>query len=428
MATTTAPEHRLLFRPAALLRFEARAAAHVRLHPNTLSLAKLALTLPMFLVLSRGAAMWSAPLTMLLFTLFAGLDYLDGVVARGRGLATPLGRVLDRATDYPMLLMLAWFCADVLPPLALGLKIGLDLLLLGLYMAGRGSTENRVRTTLSYTTLLSLLLLGQGWAPRLATPGLVTALLVLNIVLSTAVVLYNLRLLRDVHFADALSLANLASGVASMVFAARGMLPLSILMLLCGAVLDGLDGAAARRWGSSPWGVLADDVADAISYGVAPAFALAVTLGGAASVALGVTYAVFTVGRLLFFTAMKADSDPAQFRGAPSTLGGLVVLCGLQLFTAEPLLVGVLVGAACTLMVGFDVRYRHLARALKRRVVMRVVPLASVVLFGAWLAFGSNGPVTLLLLAALGYGFAPTAAAFTRALHSWRARRQEPLA
>ena len=64
-----------------------------------------------------------------------------------------------------------------------------------------------------------------------------------------------------------------------------------------GAVCDGLDGAAARRFGGTRFGVLADDVADAISYAVAPAIAVATSVSGAAGTAIGVAFGALTILR-----------------------------------------------------------------------------------------------------------------------------------
>ena len=71
------------------------------------------------------------------------------------------------------------------------------------------------------------------------------------------------------------------------------------------AICDGLDGAAARRFGGTRFGVLADDVADAISYGVAPAIAVAIATSGIEGTAVGVVYGTLTLTRLVFFTLRK---------------------------------------------------------------------------------------------------------------------------
>ncbi len=75
--------------------------------------------------------------------------------------------------------------------------------------------------------------------------------------------------------ADLLSATNLACGIASAACAVAGRFEVSLLLLLVGAACDGLDGAAARRWGGTRWGVLSDDIADGVNYGIAPGVALA---------------------------------------------------------------------------------------------------------------------------------------------------------
>ena len=187
----------LIRRPAWLQHFETRLAQNVTVHPNLLSAAKLVVVAPLlFASLRQVDALRGGPLLVsALFGCFGALDYLDGMVARERGLETGWGRLLDRATDYPLLVGLSWFCVEVVPTAVLLAKLALDLLLLLLFVAGRGSTQNRLRTMLSYAALFSLLALSQGWLPLVFSPGMVVAILSVNMALTTAVVLYNLDLL-----------------------------------------------------------------------------------------------------------------------------------------------------------------------------------------------------------------------------------------
>ena len=392
-----AAEHRLLFRVERLDRFEARLASLVPVHANVLSGFKLATTLALAFALHHGAAVAS----IAWFLLFSVLDYLDGVVARGRGQASAFGRVWDRITDAPMLLMLGAFCVDLVPLWLVIAKLGVDVLLLVLYVRGHGSTENRVRTIFSYSMLLSLLALSLGWPVPVQ---LVYGLFALGITFSVLVAAYNTR-----RIADLLSFANLLCGLAIMAFAAMGQLHLSIACLLGSVIFDGLDGAAARRWGGSRFGVLADDIADGLSYGIAPGYAIAVSLPGVSGTIVGIGYALFVFSRLVFFTLNKAEDDPEHFRGAPSTLGAAITLCALQLFGGDPLTVGIFVGAAIVAMVSFDVRYRHLGRVLaaERWRLWLGLPIAGAFAFGAWLA-GINGAVIVLLVLTVGYGARPS--------------------
>ena len=369
-------ERRLFAKPAWAFRFERGVARRIAIHPNVLSALKLVVVTPLLLLALRQVDLvpGGAAIVVALFVTFGALDYLDGVVARERGLATRFGSIFDRVTDYPLVFALSAFCLDVVPQPLIAVKLGLDLVLLVLYVLGRGSTQNRLRTTFSYTTLLALLSLSQGWLPVAAGVALVTTLLYGNIVLSLVVALYNLDILKKRYFADLLSLGNLASGAASIFFASRGRFDLCVVCLLLGAGFDGLDGAAARRWGGTRWGVYSDDVADGVSNGLAPGAAILFAVGGVTGAVLGVAFAGLTVVRLVAFTLDKGKSNPNYFKGLPSTAGALIVLCTAALVgggstwgvsaSAGSVSVAFSAGIAGMSMVGFGTRYRHLGRWL----------------------------------------------------------------
>jgi CDP-diacylglycerol--serine O-phosphatidyltransferase len=214
-----------------------------------------------------------------------------------------------------------------------------------------------------------------------------------------------------------LSLSNLACGVFSLGFSARGEFMPCLFLLALGAALDGLDGAAARRWGGSAWGVDMDDLADAASYGVAPGYALFAAIGGGEGACVGLAFTLFVITRLVYFTLSKKSSDPNFFRGVPSTVGGLIAISTLLVLPHSPLAVGFLVGLACAAMVSFDVQHRHLGRALTSRSARRYA-LAFVLLlaFGAALG-GVHAAAWLVLLMSLGYGFLPSLVALWRLRH-----------
>jgi CDP-diacylglycerol--serine O-phosphatidyltransferase len=222
--------------------------------------------------------------------------------------------------------------------------------------------------------------------------------------------------------ADALSAANLVCGGIGIACALVGRFEGTLFFLLLGAVCDGLDGLAARRFGGTRFGVLADDLADGVNFGLAPGVALAVGLGGRQGVIVGGCFALFTIGRLIYFTLQQDQSDPRFFPGVPSTVGGLVALCSLLVFPQQPALVGLGVGVACSQMVAFRTHYRHLGRALASRELPRRAAAAGF----AWLllgtaAWGIQGSVALILAACLAYGFLPSALAFASALGSGKA-------
>ncbi len=416
----TGEERRLVPKPDWAVTFENALASRITIRPNVLSGAKLVFVTPLFyLGLSGAVPALGTPLALTsAFLTFALLDYLDGVVARGRALSTNFGRVFDRVTDYPLLFLFSYYALPVVPRVPLIVKLVFDAMLLLLFVLGRGSTENRLRTTLSYAALLGLLFLSRGWLAPIFTPALVGGLLWLGACFSGLVVLYNLQLLQKRFIADGLSALNLACGVWSIFLAADGHFVSSLLLLVLGAAFDGFDGAAARRWGGTRFGVYSDDIADGVNYGVAPGAAVYFATGGSAGAFIGIFYTLFTIGRLVYFTLNKSGADPNYFSGVPSTSGGLIALCAVILFRDEPMILGALVGVACSLMVSFGSKYRHPARAAAKhpRRAMFLVPLCLVSLtLGAKLN-GPEGAVALVLALNLAYGFWPMVRSFRGAL------------
>ena len=411
-------------------------------HPHALSLVKLVAVTP-----ALAWALFSAPadaddgagaraaIVGALFVAFVVLDALDGAVARARKIESKLGRVLDRVTDYPLVAVVAWaaLTRTELPRELVLAKLALDGLVAVLSLVKGRAVDDRVRTVVGDVALLAVLTLIVAPVTReggvlLQHPfvdvDVVSALLWINIVFSAVVGLYNAGVLQKRFIADSLSAANALCGVASIWFGAHEKPVACLLLLLVGAGFDGLDGAAARRWGGTRFGVLSDDIADGINYAVAPGVALAFTLAGPGGTAVGVVFTLLTISRLVYFTLNKAGGgDPAFFAGVPSTIGGMVALCALILFPDDRAVVGLLVGVAVVLMVSFDSAYRHLGRALfgarRERVIIAVV--AGLVLVAGGVVAGPRIPVAVVLGLALVYGFVPQVARFRAALARPRA-------
>lgn len=74
---------------------------------------------------------------------------------------------------------------------------------------------------------------------------------------------------------DLLTTANLGCGVASILLASQGQLTIACGLVFAAALFDVFDGLAARAMGGgSPLGAQLDSLADLVSFGVAPAFAV----------------------------------------------------------------------------------------------------------------------------------------------------------
>lgn len=417
-AQSPAPTRRRRLRLTWLQRFDRSLGRNIATPPAAIVAARLLLSVPIgWLLATDGLAEPTLTVVIaVLLGLSVLLDYVDGVVARRRDTESSGLRVFDRLTDLPLVLTLVWLTFDELDPLAVGAKLALDGVLLVLYARGLGHSYKRLRATAHYVSLFGLLMLQRRWAPHLVTAELASLLLWVNAGVALTILLRRLEWLSRRRIADALSIGNLVCGVGSMVFASRGNLDIALVLLTLGAALDGMDGAAARRWGGSPIGVYMDDVADGVSYGLAPGFAIYATVGDLEGVVVGSVFAIFVIARLVFFTLNKSASDPAYFNGVPSPAGGLSAMCSLVIFRERPLLVGFLVGIACTLMVAFDVQHRHLGRALASR-KMRAYAAALLIVLALSAALGGfRAGVGLVLMTLLLYGFSPSMAAFRRVL------------
>ena len=219
------------------------------------------------------------------------------------------------------------------------------------------------------------------------------------------------------YLADSLSFGNLCCGVAAIGVCSQGKFELGLLLVLSGALLDGLDGAAARFFGGTRFGVIADDLADGVTYGLAPGAALYFLLTGVQGAVLGLTYAVFTISRLIYFTLNKGTSDPNYFSGVPSPTGGVIVLSTVVCLGAYPALVGLLVGAACVFMVSFDTSYRHLGRLFlyQRKVLVYTMPCYLLLFIVAYF-FGFTSLISIILAANLVYALFPILIHFKESL------------
>ena len=139
---------------------------------------------------------------------------------------------------------------------------------------------------------------------------------------------------------DLVSLLNLICGISSIAVAAHaavqaatyqtaahdGSFALALILLLVAAVADGADGYIARRFKGGELGEQLDSLADAVSFGVAPALLIYLEFGGADPlVALfPALYAICGVLRLARFNSVA--SCKTGFEGLPITAGCVMLV------------------------------------------------------------------------------------------------------
>ncbi|MFF2085200.1 CDP-alcohol phosphatidyltransferase family protein [Nocardia sp. NPDC058176] len=131
----------------------------------------------------------------------------------------------------------------------------------------------------------------------------------------------------------------LCAGLSAVKFGLDGELGIALAMVGAAAVLDTLDGRLARMLdATSKMGAELDSLSDAISFGVAPALIIYVTLldGNSAGWIVALLFAVSLVLRLARFnTLLDDDSRPnwarEYFVGVPAPAGALIALVPIAL-------------------------------------------------------------------------------------------------
>jgi CDP-diacylglycerol--serine O-phosphatidyltransferase len=158
--------------------------------------------------------------------------------------------------------------------------------------------------------------------------------------------------------ANLATLANGLLGVAAILYVLAGNKLWAMLLVVCAIGFDGLDGLLSRRSSAPPsaFGAVADSIADAISFGLAPAFLIAVHTGNVSTwqpwepvaLLLAGVYFSAAVARLTYFTLRVHDLP--YFRGVPTPESALALVVAL-LFHDTPAFqsvqpIGLFVGVA----------------------------------------------------------------------------------
>ncbi|MGH3736655.1 MAG: CDP-alcohol phosphatidyltransferase family protein [Micromonosporaceae bacterium] len=190
-------------------------------------------------------------------------------------------------------------------------------------------------------------------------------------------------LARRVKFAvvNACTVASILLGLSAVFLAVQGEIRLAALALLGCVVLDGLDGALARRFGvASPFGAQMDSMADLCSFGIATPLVAYFWLAEAAPlpllVPLCVLVTVCAAIRLARFNV--SPKDGRFFCGVPTTMAAAIIALTV-LLNPEPRLVAValtIVAGLAVLMVS-SFPYAKLARIAKLPPWLWVLPVVA---------------------------------------------------
>jgi len=166
---------------------------------------------------------------------------------------------------------------------------------------------------------------------------------------------------------NAITAAALCAGLTGIRFAIAGAFEMSVLAVMLAGLLDGIDGRAARLLkAQTRFGAELDSLADAISFGVAPALIVYLwtlqhlpSLGWIAALA----FAICCVLRLARFNAQidlpgSPQKEAGFLTGVPAPMGGVLAFLPIYLWIVtgrdefrEPVAIGVWMALVAFLMI-----------------------------------------------------------------------------
>ncbi len=339
------------------------------LHPNAICYWRTGLAIAGFVLYFWTKYQSGA---IIIFTFAAILDGVDGLVARGCNLVSKLGEWLDplcdKLTYLPPLLGFAY--TGIISEKLVWILVGIELF--GQFAARRllslmktsvaANNFGKIKAIICFALVIFCALVDAN--PHIIHIG--NQILLACVILSGASIVF--KFIPNRLYADILSMLNFFCGIISLVLTYHGFFGRAIIIIIMGQLFDLFDGRMAEKHGGTKYGPYLDDIADFVSFGVAPAYML-LKIGQsfwawvfALIYILGVAYRLI---RFLFVDKKRTDLPPGVFNGLPCPAGALLLL-GAILLVPSQYVWPVVILTTC-LMVS-TLRFAHLGRLIMKQV------------------------------------------------------------
>ena len=225
--------------------------------------------------------------------------------------------------------------------------------------------------------------------------------------------------------ANLATLANALLGVGAILYVLAGNKLWAMFLITAAIGFDGLDGLLSRRsrLPPSPFGRYADSVADGVTFGLAPAFLIAVHTSNTGlwspweplALGLAAVYFAAAIGRLVYFTARGFSHG--YFLGVPTPQAALALTVALLFHdtpafqTVQP--VAVLIGTAIiAVMMVVPVPYPKIRAGSILRAPMAVTGVAAAIALVLLQFHPGSGSVVYLLALGAAYSMLVGVAAY----------------
>ncbi|MFC1532856.1 CDP-alcohol phosphatidyltransferase family protein [Thermodesulfobacteriota bacterium] len=355
-------------------------------HPNAICVWRVFIGLPGTLLYSvAGQHTWG----ILLFTISAVLDGVDGLIARRCDQITPLGEELDplcdKLTYLPPIIFFAYRGLMNVPAVYVFLIIEASGQFLVRYIIKRftkfsvaANNFGKIKAVLCFALIIYCALLEGGYR----IPELSEQILYTCIVLSISSSVF--KLIANRFYADILSILNLSCGVIGIFLVFQGRYVYTAIAILAGQIFDLLDGRMAEKHGGTKFGPWFDDIADLVSFGACPGLLILLKGNmGLPSFIFGILYFLAIGFRLWRYLARdKHDNTlpPGMFNGLPSPAGAMVAL-GACLFWENFWIIWTIILLTSFLLVS-HIRFVHFGRVILKR-----IPRPLIIVFGFIIVF-----------------------------------------
>ncbi|MDT8389082.1 MAG: CDP-alcohol phosphatidyltransferase family protein [Lentisphaeria bacterium] len=346
--------------------------AHRLFHPNPISYMRMPMGLVTIFLWAGG---WQVT-AFLWFAFWMITDLTDGDIARSCDLVTESGKWIDPLSDkllyFPVLIYLSGWQTVIYKGESHTLfPFGWILALVVIDSIGQCSRLFTVKKAANLfgkakTALITIMIILGGsdvlYDLRFITPPFLALLAICCAVL--AFLSFFCKIVPDSWYANTFTLGNFLCGISSIVCVSFGWLHHGFVLVFIGQFFDLFDGRCARKFGSTRYGALFDDIADGTSFGLATAFLLFVALGSTIpGFLVAAAFCVSVIVRLIRFLRLKGALPIGVFSGLPSPAGALLTGAAALLFLDKPLLIYFFAILSSVAMLA-PIRYRHFAQKI----------------------------------------------------------------
>ncbi|MDD9302767.1 MAG: CDP-alcohol phosphatidyltransferase family protein [Desulfobacter sp.] len=347
------------------------------MHPNAICYWRTAMALLGFVLYFFTAYQAVA---IFIFSFAAILDGADGVVARQLNLVSRLGEWLDPLCDKLTYLppMIGFAYTGILSIDLVWVLVIIELvgqffarkILDWLNVSGAANNFGKIKAMICFSLVIFSALVDANPEMLNIADGVLMGCIILS---ATSMVF---KFIPNRLYADILSMLNFCCGAIALVLTYYHSFAWAICIVIMGQLFDLFDGRMALKHGGTKYGPYLDDIADFVSFGLAPAYVVFQKGGEFAWVfALVFIFAVaFRLVRFVVKDKHQTDLPTGIFNGLPSPAGALIVL-GASL-VANTLFLWIFTGVSTLLMVS-HIRFAHFGRVILKQIPKPVFFLIS---------------------------------------------------